>query len=131
MRRCLVSILLCACFAEAQEFVRRPELIPEPPKRGLWKASLAVLVAAQVLDIHSSVGYPEANRLLRSSGGTFGAKAVGIKVGLSGVVALTQYLTLRRSHRSATRYSTANLAVAGAMTGIAIRNYSIRGQCRR
>ena len=106
-------------------------LLSRAPKRGLWKASLAVLAAAQIMDIHSSFGCPEVNGMLRSSGGTFGAKAVGIKVGLVGVVVLTQYLALRRSGRSARMTSAVNFAVAGVTAGIAARNYAIRGQSRQ
>jgi hypothetical protein len=131
MRRCLFGILLTVCLANAQEFVSRPERVVEAPKRGLWKASLAVLAAAQVMDIHSSFGCPEANGMLRSSGGTFGARAVGIKSGVIGAVVLMQYLSLRRSSRSARMNSAVNFAIAGATVGVAARNYAIRGQSRQ
>ena len=120
MRRCFTIILLSACLVPAAERANAPR------GRRFWLASVAALVAAHAVDVHSSWGQPERNPLLQSGGRRFGGSSVGIKAGIVGAVVAVQCLALRRTPDAHRAFTVANLAGAGAMAGIAARNYATR-----
>lgn len=99
---------------------------PDPPRSSkLWWTSVATLFASSLLDAHSSWNQPELNPVLRDANGRFGMRAVGIKLGITGVWVATQWIWLRRS-RSVERYATlSNFAAASVFTGVAVRNYRL------
>jgi hypothetical protein len=97
------------------------------PRRLLWKVSLVAFVAAQIMDIDSSWGYRESNPLLRSSSGTFGGRAVGIKAAMTGAATFVEWKAVHKSCASTALYVVANFAGAAVTAGIAGRNYAVRG----
>jgi len=129
MLRYITLLVICTGLVRAQE----PALLPArnhpgAPKRLLWKVSLGALVAAQIMDTNSSWGYRELNPILRSPSGAFGAKAVGIKGGMTAATGLAQWRALRnRPWASTALYTVMNFAGAALTAGIAGRNYAIRG----
>ncbi len=109
MRQLLVVLLVAAMPGWA--------LSPKAKRR----LTFAAAVAAQFLDVHSSVGRREANPLLRGPDGRFHlGRGVGLKLGvLAGMLAAQEL-------RPAREWTWINLGYAGATTGIAIRNYGLR-----
>ena len=103
--------LLCMSMAAAAE-----------ERRGsrLWKWSLAVLAAANVADAATSLGHRELNPVL--GGGPFGARSVGVKMGIAGGGVAIQYLILRHRPAAAPKAAVINFAMAGVTGGIAARN---------
>ena len=131
MLRYSIALLICSCLASAQDMPVVPASMSNhrlAPKRLLWKLSVGALVATQFLDARSSWGLPEANAILRSPSGRFGGKAVGLKTGMIGGTAFTQWRALRKPWGSAALYTVVNFAVAAATAAVAARNYSIRGE---
>jgi hypothetical protein len=100
---------------------------PVEPKtshaRTWWLISGAVLTAASMTDLATSVGHNEANPLLQTSSGRFSVdRAVSLKLGLTGVSMLVQSLVTR--HRPGL-YSTCigvNAIGAGVFAGTALHN---------
>ena len=85
----------------------------------LYRASQIAVGVASATDIASSWGRQELNPVLGR--GTFGAKQTTIKVGL---LASTMYTSDRLTFKRRRRLLTVvNFAVAGVMTGVAVRNY--------
>lgn len=101
-----------------------PKLRPALPAS--WKWSLAPLAASQVLDITSSYGMRELNPLLEGPHGEFGAKAAGVKIGVTAAVAGVEYLIVKAHPRAAKMLTTINWSGAALTSGFAIHNYSIR-----
>ncbi len=90
----------------------------------IWIASMLAMVAASGLDAETSWGKPEANGLLASSNGTFGAKGVSIKAGVAATILIPQILF--RKHKDVrVKFAVANFAGAGVFTGVAIHNLGI------
>ncbi len=94
----------------------------------LWKISLAALAGATAADAASSWNRPEANPVLRNSNGQFGTQGVGIKIGLAGAVAVTQYMLARKGLKYERVAAFANFAAAGVFGAAAIHNWSTRPQ---
>jgi hypothetical protein len=67
-----------------------------PKVRPGWKASVAAVVVASVVDVHSSWGKQEANPVLASGDGRFGARGVAIKSLITGGALGAQWLLLRK-----------------------------------
>jgi hypothetical protein len=109
-----------------------PAARESPQERGKWKkrwiASWVALAASNVLDIHSSQGYREANPLMRDHRGQFApGKAALIKGVITGGFLSCQLWTIR-AHPEKDYYrpfTLANGVAAGALGGVAIRNYSL------
>ena len=97
-------------------------------KQRLWKVSLAVLGAATVVDIQSSMGRRELNPLLNSSSGRFSMQGVAIKSAIVGGAIGIQYLLLRRNPTPAayTAAAATNFAIAGVTGSIAARNHMVK-----
>jgi len=92
----------------------------------LWKVSAATLAATSALDVLSSWGKCcERNRLLASSDGRFGGRALAIKSGALGGQLLLQYFVVRRSPKLAKVLGFVNFAGAGAVTAVAVHNFGI------
>jgi hypothetical protein len=83
----------------------------------LWLASVATLVAAEGMDVASSRGGVEANPLMKHGG-------VAIKVSAVGAVVLIEWLATR--HHPSKALAVVNFAGAGALTGVAARNWRIK-----
>jgi len=82
------------------------------------RLTLAALVAAQALDLHSSMGRREGNPLLRGANGRFDAcRGVTLKLGI-----LAGLITAQKVKPDAS-WNWVNLSYAGATTAIAIHNY--------
>jgi hypothetical protein len=91
----------------------------------LWKASIAAVAAGSAVDIHSSLGKPEANGMLANRQGVFSAQGIGLKLIIAGAAVGTQQYLLHK-HPAASGYKTGaliNFAVAGALGGVAVHNY--------
>jgi hypothetical protein len=96
--------------------------------RRLWKASIAAVAAGSAVDIHSSLGKPEANGLLANRQGVFSAQGIGLKLIIAGAAVGTQQYLLHK-HPTASVYKTGafiNFAVAGTLGGVAVHNYGNR-----
>lgn len=93
--------------------------------RRQWGISLAPLFASQALDAASSYGMRELNPLLASPDGGFGVKATGLKFGVIGALAVTEYFLVRKYPRSARVFTIVNWTTAGATSALAIHNYSL------
>jgi len=109
--------------------------IREIPGRRLWQLSVVTLSAANVLDVHSSLGKHELNSTLAGPSGRFGTRGALIKGGLQGGLLGFEYLMIRRyshglqdiSSRSKLyrTLSILNFAAAGVISGVAAHNYTI------
>jgi len=93
--------------------------------RRQWAISLAPLFVSQALDASSSYGMRELNPLLASPNGGFGMKATGLKFGVIGALAATEYFLVRKYPRSAKVFTIVNWTTAGATSALAIHNYSL------
>ena len=89
-----------------------------------YRASLIAVGASQVADTASSWGQYELNPVLGT--GRFGGRQTAIKSTLVGSVMATQFVDVRRHPRHKRIATIVNFALAGATTGIAIRNWRIR-----
>jgi len=98
----------------------------ESPGRQAWKLSLMGVAASQSLDIVSSYGMRELNPMLASSDGSFGGKAVSIKIGATGAVIALEYVLLKKYPKTARIFSKLNWASSVVTTSFAIHNYAIR-----
>jgi len=92
----------------------------ERGRKRLWKWSVAVLAAANTSDAISSFGRYELNPVLGM--GPFGARATGMKIGISAATVGVQYLILRRHPEAARKAAIWNFGMAGLTGGIAARN---------
>ena len=80
-------------------------------RKRLWKWSIGALTAANAADAMTSMGRHELNPGLGA--GPFGARAAGVKIGISAVTIAAQYLILRRRPEAARRAAYVNFALAG------------------
>jgi hypothetical protein len=115
---CLISVL------HAQD-----SLLPKraAPGENLWKASIASLTVAHVIDVKSSWGKRELNPVLASPSGNFGGQGALIKMGVLGGVVGLEYL-LTRGHPSGRFYrglAILNFASSAAIGATAAHNYTV------
>lgn len=85
---------------------------------------MVALASANVADAVSTVGAYETNPVLGI--GPFGGRAIGIKIGVASGIVLAEYFIHRRYPESTRPMAFANLATAGALSGIAARNIMVR-----
>ncbi len=98
-------------------------LAEAPRHQGLWRASVAALLASSALDAHSSWGKREMNPLLAGPDGRFGTRAVAIKAAITGGALGMQWFMLRHKP-SMTKYAIlGNFALTGIYTRVAVHNY--------
>ncbi len=95
--------------------------------QGLYASSVASLAGANALDLASSWGRPELNPFLTpgSTGGRFGWQSATIKFGLTATTLLFQRHVLRRRPELRRPFAVSNFIAAGAISGIAVRNYTL------
>ena len=94
--------------------------------RRAWVRSTFPVAAASALDIASSFGGRELNPLLAGRSRMFDARSAAIKTGLVGALLGIEYLVVRRNPRHSRALARLNWVVAGATTGIAVRNFAVR-----
>jgi hypothetical protein len=91
-----------------------------------WKISAVAVASSQVLDVASSYHMREMNPLLANSTGQFGARAAGIKLGVTSAILAAQYWRLRTHPERARRMTILNWAAAALTTSFAAHNFAIR-----
>jgi hypothetical protein len=99
------------------------------PGQRLWMGSLFAVIGASTFDAATSWGKEEANPVLRSSSGQFGARGIAIKAGIAGAVLIPQLL-LRKHLQLRTLFTVSNFADAAVFTGTAVHNLGVPGQRR-
>lgn len=92
----------------------------------IWKKSAIFLVTSSSIDIGSSLGKRELNPILAGHNGRFGSRGVTIKLGLLAGNLTAQHLILRNNPEKHKQLAIINLCTAGAYTGIAARNFSVK-----
>lgn len=90
----------------------------------VWIASMLAMAGASGLDAGTSWGKQEANGLLASSDGTFGARGLSIKAGTAAAIILPQIL-FRKHKDFRAKFAMGNFAGAAVFTGVAIHNVGI------
>ncbi len=126
-----LSLLLTASLAHAEDeaVLAKPQTANAPiAGRTLWRTSIAALVAAHAIDIHSSWGKHELNPTLASGNGNFGREGALIKVALTGGLLGIEYLVTRRSNPNSKlqrALAAINFGAAGAVGSVAMHNYSV------
>jgi hypothetical protein len=91
----------------------------------LWIASMIAAVAGTSFDAGSSRGQVEANGLLASSDGRFGAKGLGIKAGFAAATIIPQ-ICLRKHKALKGPFAFGNFAEAAIFTGVSVHNLQVR-----
>ena len=92
--------------------------------RRLWYGTIAMMLAGNTADAITSWHKHEANGLLASSDGTFGGKAIGIKVGVSAAILVPQFV-FRHHPELRKEFIIGNLIDAALFGGTAIHNTGI------
>ena len=90
----------------------------------LWLTSVATMVAATAADASTSWSYREGNGILASHNGTFGAKGVGIKAGVTGALLVPQYF-LRHHSELRSKFIAANFVGAAIFGVTSIHNVRV------
>jgi hypothetical protein len=124
MKKTLLAALLALSTLQAAEMTGG--INPRKPSK-LYYASIAALVAANALDIHSSLGRYERNPALQDSTGRFSpARGVVIKASLSTAILGSQFLIRKlRRQQDDKGLAVVNLTAAGVVTGVAIHNHTV------
>lgn len=92
-------------------------------KHLLLKWSIAALLSSNGADTASSWGQLEANPAL---GGQFNSKSAAVKFGVLGAVVGLELLQVRKNPNSEKPLAITNFVMAGALTGVAVRNWRVR-----
>jgi len=126
LRLACFALLSVTCFAQSRHItIAHVEDTPPRHTSRLWVASCVALVAATSADMASSWGRNEANPILRSADGRFGARGVSIKLAMAGAMIAPQFFVMKRAPGSQRLFTIANFLQAGLYTGVAIRNYGV------
>ena len=115
MKRCGV-VLLMSCFGLAAQEQGDWADRPVPMKRVIL--ANGAMWAGAGLDIATSGRQPECNRLLAGTDGKFGARGVGIKVGINGAVTAVSLVLAKKWPRTRRAMILLN-GVAGSVQGAA------------
>jgi hypothetical protein len=91
----------------------------------LWITSLVAVAAATSVDAGTSWGKLEGNSFLASSNGTFGAKGLGIKMGVAGAVIVPQ-ICFRKHKELRSFLIIGNFGEASIFSAAAAHNLTIR-----
>ena len=134
----MLSLILGALTLPAADNGTPPRSWPTPVesapphiKRGmtLWRASVAALAAANIMDVQSSWGKRELNPALAGNSGAFGAKGALLKAGITGGVVALEYLVLRHGpSKRLRRLAAVNFGDAGLIGATAARNWRVAGR---
>ena len=89
-----------------------------------WKAGLATLAASTAMDCMSSRGAIEMNPVLGR--GQFGARQIGIKIGLVSGIAIGQWLIVRHHPKQAKALAISDFAISGVTMGVARHNWGLK-----
>jgi hypothetical protein len=126
LRLACFALLSVTCFAQSGRItIAHVDDTPRRHPPRLWVASCIALVAATSADMASSWGRNEANPMLRSADGRFGARGASIKLAMTGAMIVPQYLVMKRAPGSQRVFTIANFLQAGVYTGVAVRNYGV------
>jgi hypothetical protein len=132
MRNLLVLTVFAALTANLSfaEVVDHPRNLKEESKiqekaQKRWMWSAIALTAASFADAGSSWGKLEANGMLRSSNGTFGAKGFGVKMGMVGGILFTQHMLVKKNPSLANAFTFGNYGMSALKVGVAARNSQI------
>lgn len=126
LRLVSLALLSAACFAQSRSItIAHVEDAPQRHTSRVWVASCIALVAATSADMASSWGRNEANPMLRSADGTFGARGVSLKLAMAGAMIVPQYFIAKRAPGTQRLFTIANFIQAGMYTGVAVRNYGV------
>lgn len=98
-------------------------LLALPLHAGSWEVSLAWVAGANALDIASSRGRMELNPILGR--GPFGARQVGIKVGITGAIFFAEWWNVRKHPERRRTWERVNWIAGSAITGLAVRNWTL------
>ncbi len=90
----------------------------------IWVGSMLAMAVASGFDAGSSWGKHEGNAFLASSDGTFGAKGLSLKAGITAGTILPQIL-LRHHQDFKGKFAILNFAAAGVFTGVGIHNLEV------
>jgi hypothetical protein len=126
--RIFALLLLSAAALFPQQELRPLDDSAQPSAATLraWRFSAAAVVAAAVVDTHSSWNKCcEANSLLASSDGRFGRRATVIKSSAVAAQMVVQYFAVRHSRRLAKVFTYVNFGTAAGLSAVAVRNYGI------
>lgn len=93
----------------------------ETRKAKIWRISMVVLGGATTADAYSSWGKREANPLLQTTSGQFGARSVALKASFTGAAMFMQWRLARKDPKITPYLATANFAAAAIFTGAAAR----------
>ena len=126
MWKILLFLGTCASVLSAQEvsLLDRPGAAPAPK---LWRASIAALTVANIMDVHSSWGKHELNSTLSGPSGNFGKEGVLLKLGFQGGLMGLEYL-ITRGHPTRKLYRALTIINFGASATIgatAFHNYTV------
>ncbi|MGH9584111.1 MAG: hypothetical protein ACRD4O_14380 [Bryobacteraceae bacterium] len=106
--------------------VQLPDSPPDTVQR-LWMGSICAVLAASAFDAASSWGKREANPLLASSNGNFGARGLAMKGGIAAAVLAPQWW-FRKHKQLRTAFILANFADAAVFTAVSAHNLGVSGQ---
>ena len=127
LRLACFTMLSVTCFAQSRHItIAHVDDAPRRHTSRLWVASCMALLAATSADMASSWGRNEANPMLRSGDGRFGARGASIKLAMAGAMIAPQFFVMRRAHGSQRLFTIANFVQAGLYTGVAVRNYGVQ-----
>lgn len=135
LRRCagcfLVALVACsnllaggpADAGGAAPSIAQVKTEPQPARwaNRLWVTSLFAVAGATAADAGTSWGYREANGVLQSRNGTFGARGMAIKLGAVSALIVPEIL-LRKHRDLRMKFTVGNFVVAGIFTGTSIYN---------
>jgi hypothetical protein len=132
-----LTLLMTVCVWAMPVFAGERAVLPgefsratHPAGKHLWRASVAALTAANVMDAQSSWGKRELNPNLSGSNGTFGRQGAVLKLGIVGGMFVLESLVLR--HKPSTRVyrglALVNLGSASVTGAVAVRNYGVPRQ---
>jgi hypothetical protein len=126
----MLSALIAGSLHGEEALIARPADLPvvsAVPARTLWRASVAALAVANVLDVHSSWGKRELNPMLAGQAGHFGGQGALIKLGLQGGLFGIEWLITRRNPngRLYRALSAINFGASGVIAGTAMHNYQV------
>ena len=130
MRNLLLLLMLSLCPLRAEDSSILAAPSAPRPSNALWKASLAAVAVANVMDVQSSWGKHELNPTLSGATGNFGGQGALIKLSIQGGLLGAEYL-ITRGHPGKRLYrvlSAINFGAAATTAAVAGHNYTIARQ---